>query len=111
MGKLPSTKAFIDNFLLKSSSVAETQILLKHDNTALTWTRMALKSPKSKCLIVVNGKAPEHLTIATSFETKSGIFLLILGNLVKLSGRFISSYISDKEQSEFFSQLYLKNWS
>ena len=68
---------------------------------------MALKSPKSKCLIVVNGKAPEHLTIATSFE----IFLLILGNLVKLSGRFISSYISDKEQSEFFSQLYLKNWS
>ena len=62
----PCVRAFMDDLLLKSTTLKGAQELLNQANTAFSWPRMALKPAKSRCLVLTGGKFQQDMTLYVS---------------------------------------------
>ena len=81
---------------------------LNQANTALFWARMALKSAKSRCLVVTDGKFQQDIALYVSESNIDVSILSISNHPAKFLGRTISVTVSHKDPMEVISSAVSK---
>ena len=81
----PCTKAFMNDLILKTSSVVSTELLLQRCTFVLSWARMSFRASKSRSIVIQNYRVLDVSPFSFDNEAIPSIY----SNPVRFLGRSI----------------------
>lgn len=87
----PATRAFMDNFVVITTTHVQARWVLAELDCMATWAKMILKPKKSRCLVIQKGKITERLKIL-----QGEVIPNIQGSPIKCLEKWYDDFVTDK---------------